>query len=111
MGCYSSEVAFGEDRSYGGGASGAFVKLAQHDAKQRDLPYYALSRNGQDGHSFSFSTLPNERFKVNSKGCLRPCLDLKDKACGCMDQSCVDSGDFPIAPEENNRRWVVYARA
>lgn len=109
QGCFTSEEAFGAERAYGGGSSGAYLKLARHDAVQRGMKYYAVSRNGQDGHSFSFDTAPNTKFRISSKGCLRPCLDLKDKACGCMDQSCSDVGDEAVPPEQNNRRWAVYS--
>ncbi|KAH9256624.1 hypothetical protein BASA81_005128 [Batrachochytrium salamandrivorans] len=109
VGCYTSEVAFGEDRVYGGGSGGAFVNLAKRDAVQRGLKYFAMSRNDQDGHSFSFAQAPDAKYKISSKGCLRPCLDLKDKSCGCTDQACADLGDQPVPPEQNNRRWAVYA--
>jgi len=107
LGCTSSEAAFGPDRIYGGGTAGAYVKLARHEAVAKGQKYFAIARNGADGHSFYFNKLP--KFDVKSPGCARPCLDQQDMPCGCMDQACVDLGDKAVPPEDNNRRWAVYA--
>jgi dolichyl-diphosphooligosaccharide--protein glycosyltransferase len=108
LGCVSSEAAFGNDRVYGGGPAGAYLKLAQHEAVTKGMKYFAVARGGADGHSFSFSKAPS-KFDVSSAGCQRTCLDLQDMPCGCTDGACSELGDKPVPPEENNRRWVVYA--
>jgi dolichyl-diphosphooligosaccharide--protein glycosyltransferase len=108
LGCVSSESLLGEDKVYGGGPSGANLRLAQHDALAAGKKFFALARAGADGHSFSFNSKP-AKLDVASPGCTRPCFDLKDKACGCADAGCAELGDQPVPPENNNRRWAVYA--
>lgn len=108
MGCYTSEAHF-LDKIYGGGSTGANYNLALHHAKETGKRYFAVARNGEDGHSFSFASLKSSgkgsSGMTQGGGCERPCLDLTSKACGCMDAAC--SGPTP-AGEEHNRRWAVY---
>jgi len=108
LGCVSSESFFGGDRVYGGGTSGAHVKLAHGDAIAAGKKFFAMARAGSDGHSFSFSAKPT-KFDQNSQGCMRPCLDVQEMPCGCSDAGCAEVGDEAVPPETNNRRWVVYA--
>lgn len=104
MGCFGSENAF-VDRVYNGGTTGANYNLALHHAKTARKRYFAVARGGGDGHSFAFTTLDSKFSTVPGGGCDRPCLDLENKACGCMDGACT--GPIPRG-EEHNRRWAVY---
>jgi len=108
LGCVSSESMLGQDKVYGGGASGAHLKLAHGDAIAAGKKFFAMARAGGDGHSFSFNSKP-ARFDVSSAGCARPCQDVQDKPCGCSDNGCSDVGDSAVPPETNNRRWAVYS--
>lgn len=104
IGCYGSENAF-IDRVYNGGTTGANYNLALHHAKSSRKKYFAVARGGGDGHSFAFSTLDASKPLMPGGGCDRPCLDLENKVCGCMDGGCT--GPIPKG-EEHNRRWAVY---
>jgi dolichyl-diphosphooligosaccharide--protein glycosyltransferase len=106
VGCYGSENAF-LDKVYSGGSTGANYGLALHHAKTSKKRYFAIARGGGDGHSFAFSSLDTnkQQFKGDSGGCERPCADVEDKACGCIDMACT--GPKPKG-EEHNRRWAVY---
>lgn len=91
---------------YSGGSTGANYNIALHHAKTARKKYFAVARGGGDGHSFAFSSLDLSKGGfVNSGGCERPCADLEDKPCGCMDGACT--GPIPKG-EEHNRRWAVY---
>jgi dolichyl-diphosphooligosaccharide--protein glycosyltransferase len=105
VGCYPSENMF-IDKVYDGGSTGANYNLALHHAKSQRRRYFAMSRNGDDGHAFAFSSLDTSRGKaLTGGGCDRPCLDVEAKICGCMDNSCT--GPTPRG-EQHNRRWAVY---
>ena len=104
VGCFVSEGAFGE-RIYDGGATGANFNLALHHAKTRGRRFFAVARAVSDGHSFAFDEIDPNAVMVTGGGCERPCVDMDDKACGCVDNEC--SGRKPEG-EEHNRRWAVY---
>ncbi len=109
VGCFTSESFFG-DKIYGGGSTGANYNLAAQHAKAHSKKYFAIARNGADGHSFSFNKLiiKNKDHKsgdTSGQGCERPCVDYPNKVCGCVDSTC--SGPKPPG-EDNNRRWAVY---
>lgn len=104
IGCYGSENAF-VDRVYSGGSTGANYNIALHHAKSSRKRYFAVARGGGDGHAFAFSSLDTSRAPTPGGGCDRPCLDLENKVCGCMDGACT--GPIPKG-EEHNRRWAVY---
>ncbi len=104
IGCFAYESSFG-DRVYVGGATGANFTLALNHAKTIRKRYFALARNAVDGHSFAFSSLEYSKGMMQGGGCEKPCADVKEKVCGCMDDTC--SGPIPRG-EENNRRWAVY---
>jgi hypothetical protein len=104
LGCVGSESAF-IDKVYSGGSTGANHGLALHHAKTSKKRYFAIARGGGDGHSFAFSQLDASKGFINNGGCERPCADLEDKVCGCMDGACT--GPVPKG-EEHNRRWAVY---
>mmetsp|Transcript_6717 Transcript_6717/g.6028 ORF Transcript_6717/g.6028 Transcript_6717/m.6028 type:complete len:191 (-) Transcript_6717:12-584(-) len=104
VGCYASEVSF-IDRVYDGGSTGANFNLALHHAKTSRKRYFAIARGAGDGHAFAFSSIDNSRGTLQGGGCDRPCLDLENKFCGCMDMACT--GPIPKG-EEHNRRWAVY---
>jgi dolichyl-diphosphooligosaccharide--protein glycosyltransferase len=93
------------DRIYEGGSTGANFNLALYHAKTMHKKYFAIGRGGSDGHAFAFSTLDTSRGTMQGGGCERPCLDMEDKVCGCIDGAC--SGPTPRG-EEHNRRWAVY---
>ncbi len=94
------------DRVYNGGSTGANYNLALHHAKTARKKYFAIARGGGDGHAFAFSSLDlGKGGFISGGGCERPCADLEDKVCGCMDDGC--SGPVPKG-EEHNRRWAVY---
>lgn len=104
IGCFHGEEAFGS-KVYGGGSTGANINLAQHHAKTHGKKYFALARNGGDGHSFSFGQLKGKPEK-STPGCERPCMDDQSYKCGCADAGC---GSDPLpAGQEHNRRWAVY---
>lgn len=105
MGCVGSESAL-VDRVYNGGSTGANYNLALHHAKTSRKKYFAIARGGTDGHAFAFSSLDvSKGGLLSGGGCERPCVDLEDKICGCMDDACT--GAKPRG-EEHNRRWAVY---
>jgi len=104
VGCYASEVSFLE-RVYNGGSTGANFNLALHHAKSSKKRYFAVARGGDDGHAFAFSAIDNSRGTMQGGGCERPCQDLENKVCGCIDAACT--GPLPKG-EEHNRRWAVY---
>ena len=104
LGCVGSESAF-IDKVYMGGSTGANYGLALHHAKTSKKKYFAVARGGGDGHSFAFNSLDTSKPMMNGGGCERPCADLEDRVCGCMDQACT--GPTPKG-EEHNRRWAVY---
>lgn len=104
VGCYASEVSFLE-RVYNGGTTGANYNLALHHAKASNKRYFALARGGEDGHAFAFSAIDNSKGTMQGGGCERPCVDLENKVCGCIDTACT--GPTPKG-EEHNRRWAVY---
>lgn len=104
VGCFGSENAF-IDKTYMGGSTGANYGLALHHAKSIKKRYFAIARGGGDGHSFAFNSLDTSKQTFNGGGCERPCADLEDKVCGCMDAACT--GPVPKG-EEHNRRWAVY---
>lgn len=104
VGCYVSEGAL-EDRIYEGGSTGANINLALHHAKTTGKKYFAIARAGSDGHSFAFDSLASGAVVTKGGGCERPCLDIPDKFCGCIDYECT--GPVPKG-EEHNRRWAVY---
>lgn len=108
VGCFMSEDAFG-GKVYGGGTTGANLGLAKHHAQSHGKKYFAVARNGGDGHSFSFSQLRGRPDRNPSSGCTRPCMDDQSQACGCADAGC---GTDPLpAGQEHNRRWAVYELA
>jgi dolichyl-diphosphooligosaccharide---protein glycosyltransferase len=92
---------------YDGGSTGANYNLALHHAKVNNKRYFAVSRAVADGHAFAFGKLQltGRNDQTQGGGCERPCMDLGDKPCGCMDSECTG----PVMPgEEHNRRWAVY---
>jgi dolichyl-diphosphooligosaccharide--protein glycosyltransferase len=105
VGCFVSEAAFGSGRMYEGGGTGANYNLALHHAKTKGSKYFALARSVADGHSFAFEELDMNAAQTRGGGCERPCLDMDNEVCGCMDNECT--GPIP-AGEEHNRRWAVY---
>ena len=84
---------------------GANYNIALHHAKTNHKKYFAIARGGEDGHAFAFSAIDNSRGTMQGGGCERPCLDLQNKVCGCIDSACT--GPIPKG-EEHNRRWAVY---
>ena len=108
VGCVSSEAWLGKAKEYGGGSAGANVRIAAHQAKTANRPYFAVARSGSDGHSFTMHSKPARLDKEPSLGCRRPCLDDDEVACGCSDAFCTEKGDHAVQGEENVRRWAVY---
>jgi dolichyl-diphosphooligosaccharide---protein glycosyltransferase len=105
LGCVGSEGAL-VDRVYNGGPTGASYNLALHHAKTARKKYFAIARGGGDGHAFAFSSLDMSKGGfLQGGGCERPCTDLEDTVCGCIDGACT--GPVPRG-EEHNRRWAVY---
>jgi dolichyl-diphosphooligosaccharide--protein glycosyltransferase len=105
VGCYASETSF-LDRVYDGGSTGANYNIALHHAKTAGKKYFAVARNGGDGHSFAFSALAGDgKPNMHGGGCERTCADIETKICGCTDAACT--GPTPKG-EEHNRRWAVY---
>jgi dolichyl-diphosphooligosaccharide--protein glycosyltransferase len=107
VGCYGGEAELGADKEYGGGGTGANMRLALQVAQEKGAKYLAVARVEQDGHSFFFSEPPTDNTMGDDSGCARPCLDDDAHRCGCSDGGC---GDIAVAEgEEHLRRWVVYA--
>jgi len=107
VGCFISEASF-LDKVYEGGSSGANFNLALYHAKTNRKKYFAVARNGGDGHSFAFNQLKEgdkSRGNTQGGGCERPCADMDSYKCGCTDSSCT--GPIPRG-EQHNRRWAVY---
>lgn len=104
VGCYATEASF-LDKVYSGGSTGANYNIALHHAKTNNKRYFAVARGGPDGHSFAFSNIDNSRGQLQGGGCERPCADVDNKVCGCIDSACT--GPI-IKGEEHNRRWAVY---
>lgn len=69
--------------------------------------YFAISRSGSDGHAFVFSQ-PPQKPDANGPGCRQPCLDDREKSCGCADILCFEAGESTPPGQQNNRRWSVY---
>ena len=106
VGCYTSEVYFSDDKQYIGGDTGSSFGLASYAAANSGKRYFAIARAETDGHVFTFDRLlskPNR--SPDSAGCNRPCTDIVDQRCGCVDDLCNDPTP---ANEEHNRRWAVY---
>ena len=105
----TTEDAF-QDKEYNGGATGANFNLAVHFARSANKRFFAVARGGPDGHAFAFNSLDTELVREKGSlaqggGCERPCVDVEDKVCGCMDGACT----APTARgEEHNRRWAIY---
>ena len=107
VGCFTSETSF-LDKVYEGGSTGANFNLALYHAKTNRKKYFAVARNGADGHSFAFNQLregDNSRGNTKGGGCERKCTDVDTYSCGCIDTACT--GPIPRG-EEHNRRWAVY---
>merc|ERR1711990_1058454 len=90
---------------YIGGQSGANANLLLTIARKKAKKYFAVARNGEDGHSFVFDRPPTGK-KMADSGCLRSCLDSEDVRCGCTDTACGKVKKQ--AGEKHLRRWVVY---
>lgn len=106
VGCFNGEGSFPGSKQYMGGATGANFNLAKQGAMSRGKRYFAVARNGEDGHSFAFDAPPLVKPDGRGAGCERACLDTPSRYCGCSDLGC---GDEPTPPgEEHNRRWIVY---
>eukprot|EP01138_Halocafeteria_seosinensis_P011669 gb/GECG01011925.1/.p1 GENE.gb/GECG01011925.1/~~gb/GECG01011925.1/.p1 ORF type:complete len:901 (+),score=82.58 gb/GECG01011925.1/:1-2703(+) len=106
VGCFNGEGSFPGSKQYMGGATGANFNLAKQGALSRGKRFFAVARNGEDGHSFAFDSPPLVKPDGRGAGCERACLDTGSRSCGCSDLGC---GDEPTPPgEEHNRRWVVY---
>lgn len=65
------------------------------------MKYFAIARDGSDGHVFAFSELGSPP-KVSDSGCDQPCLDHESYQCGCADELC--GGLKPGKGENNVRR-------
>ena len=114
VGCTASESAFSGDKVYAGGPTGASFTLAKQHAAGNRKKYFAVARYGNDGHVFAFNRLVKGVENID-EGCRRPCEDVADKFCGCVDSTCTGGGrgrrvsgvELPEG-EEFNRRWAVY---
>ncbi|CAM9825829.1 unnamed protein product, partial [Chrysoparadoxa australica] len=81
LGCYSSERFFG-GKEYSGGSNGASFSLIHHHTLNLGKKYFAVARNGIDGHAFSFDYLEPSAPRagdMSGGGCERPCADFPDK--------------------------------
>ena len=107
VGCFYGENYFSDDKKYGGGASGAQASLALDYADDSNKKFVAISRAGNDGHSFAFDSFKPgfEKIQINDQGCKMPCIDDQRYQCGCADALC---GGLGKQGEEHLRRWVVY---
>lgn len=106
VGCFNGEGSFPSNKQYMGGATGANFNLARQGAQSRGKRYFAIARNGDDGHSFAFDSPPLIKPDGRGPGCERTCLDSNTRSCGCSDMGCGDEATPP--GEEHNRRWAVY---
>lgn len=94
MGCTASENAFSGDKVYAGGPTGASFTLAKDHAMSNQKKYFAVARYGSDGHVFAFNKLL-KGVKNIDEGCHRPCDDVADKYCGCVDSTCTGGEYVP----------------
>ena len=103
-GCWADERAF-VGRAYVGGGAGAQLALAAHAAAKARARFFAVARNGADGHSFVFRAVKGEPLPSGDPACKRGCEDDPKAPCGCADAAC---GDRKLPGQEHNRRWAVY---
>uniref|UniRef100_A0A7S1U4D8 dolichyl-diphosphooligosaccharide--protein glycotransferase n=1 Tax=Phaeomonas parva TaxID=124430 RepID=A0A7S1U4D8_9STRA len=89
VGCFSDENMF-QRRKYVGGSTGANFNLLKYHAENAGSRYFAVARNVNDGHAFTFDLLSGGGAKgdLTGGGCDRPCLD-EQTPCGCTDTACT----------------------
>ncbi len=106
VGCYGSELDFGDERIYEGGPYGSSAEIGRMFAKEVGMKHFAIARNDEDGHIFAFPRVRAGAVKVPDDECAAPCYDSSRYVCGCADELCGSLE--PVAGEEHLRRWAVY---